>query len=207
MAPTDLRAQYLSIRPIIERHGRIYFRHLKCGDHRADAIAEMLALCWKWMQRLHEQGKDATQFPTRLADFAARAVRCGRKVAGMNKAGDVMNPITQQRRGFVVGSLPTSTAKPMEDFYGNPTGQARMDAFEECLLDNTQTPVPDQVQFRVDFPAWVSTRTDRDRRIIDRMMHAERTKDIARIFGTSNGRISQLRREYHDDWNRFTEEK
>ncbi len=203
--PLDqLQTSFLSIVPIVERHGQIYFRYLKCRDQKADRIAEMVALCWKWFVRLAEKGKDATQFPTVLASFAARAVRCGRKVAGMNKATDVMNEITQQQHCFLVGSLPSSTCTSYENLYAAVDGQRHLDAFEERLKDNTQTPVPEQVAFRCDFPSWLTTRTERDRRIIEQMAQNERTTTLANRFGVSKGRISQLRREYQDDWQRFT---
>jgi hypothetical protein len=57
--------------------------------------------------------------------------------------------------------------------------------------------------FRVDFPAWRNTRTERDRRIIDRLLLGERTGAVAKEFGLSPGRVAQLRREFHDDWLRF----
>ncbi len=68
------------------------------------------------------------------------------------------------------------------------------------------TPPDEQAAFRIDFPAWLSTRTERDRRIINDMVVGERTQHLARRFGISPARISQLRREYHDDWRRFTDE-
>ena len=51
--------------------------------------------------------------------------------------------------------------------------------------------------------AWRVTRTDRDRRMIDDLMVGERTQDVSQKYGLSPGRISQLRREFHDDWQRF----
>ena len=73
----------------------------------------------------------------------------------------------------------------------------------DALIDNTRSPVPEQVQFRLDFPAWFRTRTDRDRRLIGDMAMGQRTLDLSRRYGLSPGRISQLRREFHDDWLRF----
>jgi hypothetical protein len=46
--------------PRIELHGRIYFRHVRCPHRRADCVAVMVALCWKWFLRLVERGKDPT---------------------------------------------------------------------------------------------------------------------------------------------------
>ena len=48
------------------------------------------------------------------------------------------------------------------------------------------------------------TWTDRDRRIMERMSVGERTMKLADQFGISPARISQLRRQFHDDWQRFT---
>ena len=60
-----------------------------------------------------------------------------------------------------------------------------------------------QVSFRLDFPAWLLTRTDRDRRVVEDLMLGERTLDVARKFGLSPARISQLRREFKQDWQLF----
>jgi hypothetical protein len=207
LTPTMLNAAFLSILPRIERHGQIYFRHLKCKDRRDACVQEMLALAWKCFVRLAERGKDARRFPTVLASFAARAVRCGRKVGGMNRATDALNPVAQQRRGFTVGSLPVSTSTFHENLYGAVDGQTHLDASEDRLKDNTQTPIPQQVAFRLDFPAWLKTRTERGRRVIEQMAQNERTMHLARRFGVSKGRISQLRREYQDDWQRFTSDR
>jgi hypothetical protein len=38
------------------------------------------------------------------------------------------------------------------------------------------------------------------------MALGERTNDLARTHGLTPGRISQLRREFHDDWLRFIDE-
>jgi hypothetical protein len=63
--------------------------------------------------------------------------------------------------------------------------------------------VPEQVQFRIDFPAWLATWPERDRRLIEALGLGERTMALAQQFGLTPGRISQKRRQYHDDWERF----
>jgi hypothetical protein len=77
---TSLPDLFLTLLPKIELHGRIVFRHLKCCHKRQDAIAEMVALIWKWCVRPVERGKGPSQFPTTLATFATRAVIGGRRV-------------------------------------------------------------------------------------------------------------------------------
>jgi hypothetical protein len=197
-----LHAAFLSILPRVEQHGRIYFRHLR-PHRKADAIQEMRALAWKWFLRLHQLGKDPADFVTTFSTFLARAVNSGRRLAGMAKAKDVMNPATQRRHGFRVEPLPNSTRTSHERLYASPVGQALLDAFEERLRDNTVTPVADQVQFRLDWPAWLETLTPRERRIIRAMAQNERTLDLSREFELSPARISQLRREFFLDWHRF----
>ena len=106
-----LQAAFLAqVLPRVLTHGRVYFRHLRCPHQRADAVAEMVALAWRWHLRLAERGKDAAQFPTAIATFAARAVRSGRRLAGMDRAKDVLSPLAQQRTGFAVGKLPDCSA-------------------------------------------------------------------------------------------------
>jgi len=71
--PIDaLHNVFLSILPRILRRGEFVFRRVRCPHRRADYLAEMTALCWSWLVRLARQGKDATQFVSTLATFAAR---------------------------------------------------------------------------------------------------------------------------------------
>lgn len=188
--PRALRAEFAPILSRVETHARIYFRGMKCPHRKADCVAETVALAWKWLLRLAERGKDATEFPSALATLAARAVRSGRKVCGQEKAKDVMNEITQRRCGFVVGKLPDRST-----LEGNP--------LFEALQDNQQTPPDEQAAFRIDFPAWLGTRTQRDRRMIEKMGAGERTGRVADLFAVSPARVSQLRRDFKADWDRF----
>ena len=188
--PGPLHARFLAILPRIERHGRVYFRHLRSAELKEEYLAEMVALTWKWHLRLAERGKDAARFPTALATFAARAVRSGRRLAGMDRAKDVLSRLAQQRKGFAVSKLPDCSTLD-----GSP--------LHEALHDNTQSPVAEQVCFRIDFPAWRLTRAERDRRLLDDLMLGERTLDVAGKYGLSPGRVSQLRREFLLDWKRF----
>jgi hypothetical protein len=73
----------------------------------------------------------------------------------------------------------------------------------EALTDNTQTPPDEAAAFRIDFPQWLMSWSERDRRIIEDLAMGERTLDVSDKYGISPARISQKRREYHDDWQRF----
>jgi hypothetical protein len=201
-----LHAAFLSILPRIELHACVYFRGIRCPQRKDDAVAETVAISWRWFVRLVERGRDPLTFPMALASYAARSVRCGRRLCGQAKGKDMMSPLAQQRQGFGVEPLPHSAASRHEERYSNVHGQRRQDALEERLRDNTQTPVPEQVAFRIDFPDWLVTLTPRERRMVCEMANGERTLDLSKRFELSPARISQLRRELHNDWRRFCDE-
>ncbi|MBL8798549.1 MAG: hypothetical protein JNM56_31930 [Planctomycetia bacterium] len=141
--------------------------------------------------RLVERGKDPSKFVSTLATFAARAVRSGRRVCGAESKKDALSSAAQQRHGFTVASLPQ-----ISTLNTNPLAEA--------LTDNTVSSVPDQVQFRCDFPEWLTLHSRRDRNIAVEMAKGERTQALARRFKISPARCSQLRRSFHDSWESFT---
>jgi hypothetical protein len=195
-APTagGLQRRFLEIMPAIERHGKVYFRHLKCWHRLQEALAEMVALAWKWFLRLVHKGKDAADFPTVIAVYAARAVRSGRRLCGQERSKDALSTVAQQRRHFTVQTLP--------DVESGTEDNATVDA----LRDNTKSPPDQQAAFRIDYPAWLSQLGERNRRIAQDMALGEKTRDLAGKYGTSQARISQLRTAFRDDWRRFTGE-
>jgi hypothetical protein len=189
-----LQAAFLDlVLPKVLSHGRVYFRHLRSAELKEEYVAEMVALTWKWHRRLAERGKDSTRFPAALATFAARAVRSGRRLAGMDRARDVLSPQARQRHGFAVCKLPDCSTVD-----GSP--------LEEALHDNTRTPPDEQCAFRIDFPAWRATHAERDRRLLDDLMLGERTLDVAGKYGLSPGRVSQLRRAFLLGWRLYISE-
>lgn len=198
-----LHAHFLAILPRIENHAQFRFRHLRCHDRREDAVAETIAVAWKWFLRLSEKGKDASEFVSTLADLAVRHVRSGRRLCGQEKAKDVLSSRAQRMKGFRVERLPHSTSRSRESLYGDPHGQDAVDSFEERLRDNTVTPPDEQAAFRIDYPTWLSQLGERNRAIAEDMTLDLPTKELASRHRVSPGRISQLRRELLADWLRF----
>jgi hypothetical protein len=190
-APLEhLHAAFLAIVPRIERHGEVYFRHVRCPHRKADYIAEMVAVSWRWFVRATEKGKDVSEFVAAMATYAARHVRSGRRLCGQEKGKDALSPLAQTRHSFVVEKLPDFST-----LSSNP--------FAEALRNNTQTPPPEQAAFRLDFPAWLSTLGARKRSIAEDLMVGERTLDVADRYGLCPSRVSQLRQEFYLDWRRF----
>jgi FixJ family two-component response regulator len=110
-----------------------------------------------------------------------------------------MSAAAKRRHGFRIEELlPPSVA--YEKLKSEPLGQRLLDAFEERLRDNTQTPVIDQVVFRLDFRDWLGTLSTRNRQVVDQLMAGEGTGEVARKLGLSAGRVSQLRRQFEDEW-------
>lgn len=199
----ELHAQFLAILPRIETHARIHFNFLRCPSTREDAIQEVIAIAWKWFLHVTEQGKDINEFVMALADYAVRHVRSGRRLCGQERARDVLSSRAQRLKGFAVESLPSSTQRSYASVFSEPHGQQIMDAFEERLRDNLMTPPPDAAAFRIDYPLWLSQLGKRNRTIAEDMALDFSTKELAARHKISMGRVSQLRRELHQDWQRF----
>lgn len=191
LSPTaSVPSRFLAILPRIQQHAVICFRHVRCPSTKDDCIVETIALAWKWFQRLLQRGKDASHFVSTFATFATRAVRSGRRACGTDKPNDVLSPRAQRQRNFEVRSL-------------RPCQSHGCDDWLQSLQDNTQTPVLQQVCFRCDFPARRRRHQRRDRLMIADMMKGLGTKALSRKYGLSPARISQKRREFHDDWKWF----
>ena len=86
------------------------------------------------------------------------------------------------------------------------TGTTRVEtSLPMRVRDNTSTPIPDQVQFRCDFPAWKHSLPFTKRQLVDSLALGHRTKDLATEFRLSEARISQLRKEFFEDYAAFCE--
>ena len=189
-ALATLHARFQELLPLLRSYAGKSFRFLENRHDREDAVAEAIALCWAWYARLAHRGKDAGTFVRTLVRYAVVHVKAGRRSCGAVNTRDVLTPEARTRRGFDVMTLPDCSGKDGS-------------VWEEALHANRQTPVPEQVVFRVDFGAWRAGRAERDRRVLDDLMLGERTGDVARKYGLTAGRVSQMRREFLDDWTRF----
>ena len=121
---------------------------------------------------------------------SATPAKSGRRVTGLERTRDALSPLARLRNGFSVNKLPDQST-----LGENPLAEA--------LRENAVSPVPDQACFRIDFPAWLSTLSGRDRRIALDLMAGEKTTDVSAKHGRSPGRISQMRRLFHQNWLHF----
>lgn len=186
----QLHANFLSIVPTIERIARKKLRYITDHDTRNDTVADVVAVCWKWFRRLAEKGKDARRFSVAMTCLAVKFVTSGRRVWGSESPRDAMSLRARLRGGFRLRQL-------------EERGNYDQPEWQEALHDNTQSPVPDQAAFRQDFPRWLRRLGVRNRRVAEKMLTGESTFALARRFGISPARISQLRREFKEGWDRF----
>jgi len=193
MQPTsieELQAAFITLLPKIEYTVRVRLRHIACSDRRADLACEAIAMCWKWYIGLAQKGRSPAEFLYTFAALAARAALSGRRLCGCEKARDALSPLCQRMRSFTVSPLPDTFG-----LIGN--------MFGEALIDNTQTPVPDQVQFRLDFPRWRDSLGERSRILMDAMVEGHSGNELATVFRVTRARISQVRRELQEGWQSF----
>ena len=199
-AQDTLHATFQALLPRLETHAAIYFRDVRCPATKADRIADCVALAWKWLIRLHERGKDVTQFTMVFVFFVAKAVKCGRRLTGQERSEDVLSTRAQRKHRFRVEALPASTRRPLEDFYAAVHGQQHLDAYEERLTDNTVTPPPDAAAFRIDWPDFLDSLTERDRELAHFLSLGHPAKKAAEKFKLSPGRVTQLRQRWCQEW-------
>lgn len=201
--PTPRRRHdnFLALSPAVAHHARLVFRHLD-ADAREEAVAEAVAAAFEAHVALKARGRDAAAFPSMLATFAALHVKDGRHVGGRSSTRDVLSRKAQQQRGFRVQSLSGATGTAGRRRHA-ATGVRPPAAYEECLRDNTQTPVADQVAFRLDFADFLKTLTERDRRMALALAEGHAAAHVADRFGLTPGRVTQLRQQWRCTWHLF----
>lgn len=163
--------------PGMRRLADSHFRHLE-PDQRQEAVQNTLALAWKFLYRLFEQGQ--LQHPKAwngVLWYALRQTRCGRKPQGKMRSKDVFEC---RRRGRV-----------------------RLQQFDLNELIGRKTAVIDQVIFKVDVRRFLSTLTPRQQALAYELASGERTKDVARKHGVTPGAISQFRAKFKKLYNEF----
>lgn len=182
------RQRFVAMLPVIVSYVARAFRTLR-PEERGEAVQEAVAGAFAAYAGLVERGKESLAFPTVLARYSAAQVRAGRRVGGSLNSRDVSSPYAQKRKKFRLGRL---------DRYDYERG-----CWQEVLLADDRRPILDQVAFRCDFPEWLSTLPSRDRKIAKSLAKGESTTQVARRFGLTLGRVSQLRREFERSWLAF----
>src|SRR5580765_1956090 len=184
---------FLLLLPTVQRHAQFAFRSLN-PEAREEAIAEVVATAFVAYVSLRRRGKQPDTFPRQLGIFAVLAVRDHRQVACRSASREVLSRKVQRRHGFRVESL-------------HNWGSDSQDDWQEAVVDNTQTPVPDQASFRLAFPKFLATLSRRDQRIVHFLARGHSAKEAAAKFGVSGARITQLRQLWCQEWHVLHDEQ
>ena len=179
---------FLKMLPAIQKHARIAFRYLG-REARDEAVQEVVAGALAAYVRLVESGRADLAYPTPLSMFAVRQFRTGRRVGTKANVNDVTSPYAQAAKGIRVERL---------DHY-----DAEGDAWREILIEDRRAGPAQTAAARIDFAQWLNGLAPQRRRIAEVLATGQSTKQAARQFRVSPGRISQIRRELKDSWERF----
>ena len=184
---TDWQSGFMTLLPEIKQRLRQAFWQRDAAA-REEAISDGVVLCLLAYLRLHEQGRAETVTASNLAWYAAKQIRSGRSAGCRLNSKEPLAVYAQQRRGIRVEHLHAN----------NPEDHEWIDA----LVQDQRSTVLDHVAARMDVAAWLMTLCRRTRRIAADLAKGCTTSETASKYGVSSARISQLRRELKDSWER-----
>ena len=173
--------------PRIRRIARYAFRHSHPAK-REDFVAEVVANVYCAFHRLVTRGQADLAYPTILGWFAVRQVREGRLVGSHLNVRDVMSPYGQRRKGFSVQPLPEASEN---------------DDWQELVVEDRHASPAEVATFKIDFADWLKQLKRSKRQLAVRLAIGETTGDAALRFRLTSSRISQLRKELHQNWDEF----
>ena len=175
----------------IERMAYSHFPRIAYPDRndREEMVAITLAICWRWSVEDYVQGvmtiNPWQQIKNNLY-FAIKQAKSGRDLPRETKGS----------RG--------AGSPPAQDIFAKVKKHHRHRINEVAIyFVSDDTPVPDQVQFRIDFTAFLDTLTERQRLIIGELIRGTSLTEVAHIFGVTMGRISQMKKEFKLLMDRF----
>jgi hypothetical protein len=187
------------------REGHFLRRRGYNPDLQEELLAEATALAWNAWRK----DPRCRQYPGKLARWSTIHAVDGRRLCSVDstslEGGTSANYRTHRPRAYsnvkIQIFLGRVVAQRMED--EDCTGT---EAFESVADPRRDLP-PDTVQLRLDFRAWFATLPGREQRFLI-MVLTDRSASgyaLARRFRISGGRVSQLRRELREGYERFTD--
>jgi hypothetical protein len=180
-------AGFLALQPIVVRHAQVVFRRYPAVEQE-ELIAEAVAAAFVSYLALKARGREPHEFPSAIAKYSTLRVMEGRHVGSRSNCHDVLARRVQRRRWFQVRPLPPR------------------DTIMEAAFVTDETPVLDQVVFRIDVPAFLQKLTERDQQIARALAEGHAAIGVARQFGVTPGRVTQLRQQWHREWLMFQDE-
>jgi DNA-directed RNA polymerase specialized sigma24 family protein len=182
-----LKEDFLCLLPDIDRYARHCFRRCRAAD-REELAAETIARAWLFFVRLSARGKDPKRVFRSLLRFCVLGVKDGRRVGGHRNCRELCH--RARRDGLRICSL-----GDCDDTSRSPW---------KAILAETKAVSPaETAAARLDIEAWLRSQSARNRSIANLLAGGERTSAVARRFRLSGARISQLRNELRESWEKF----
>ncbi|MCC7085563.1 MAG: hypothetical protein IT427_11210 [Pirellulales bacterium] len=184
----SLPDRFLQFLPRIRSQAQSAFC-FKNPDEREELVAETVANAYVAYRRLADQGRAELAYATPLAQYAIRQIRVGRRVGARLNRHEVLSPYARYMQGFKVERL---------DQPGQPAG-----TWNEVLLEDRRAGPAETAAARIDLAAWLRMLPTAKRQVAAALATGEPTSAVARRFGVTPGRISQLRRWLRSSWEQF----
>ena len=179
---TNWQSRFVAMLPEIEQKLRLAFYRLD-PDACEDAIAEGVVHSLLAYLRLHEQDRAEVATPSSLAWYSSRHVKRGRPAAGRMNGKEPLSRYAQISNDIEVERLPNN--------------------WIDAMFQDKRAPVVDQVAAKMDVGAWFATLTKRMKEIAKDLAFGCSTSEVAKKYGVTPGRISQMRRALEESWAAF----
>ena len=178
---SNWQSNFVAMLPEIQQKLRLAFCRL---DHEAreDAMEEGIVHSLLAYLRLHEQGRADVATASSLAWYSSRQVKRGRPSAGSMNGKEPLSRYAQIGNGIQI--------EPHSKWI-------------DMLVEDKRATVPDQVAAKLDVGAWFATLTKRMKEIAKDLAFGFSTSEVAKKYGVTAGRISQMRRMLEESWLMF----
>jgi DNA-binding CsgD family transcriptional regulator len=176
------QSRFLAMLPGIEARLRMTFRYLGT-DRRDESISEAIAHSLFAYVRLYERGRADVATASTLAFYSSRQVKRGRPAVGRVNSKEPFSLYAQLGHNIKVEQLTTN--------------------WIDVMVMDKRASVVELVAAKLDVAAWFSSLPQRTKQIAKDLAFGCSTSEVARKYGITSGRISQLRRTLEVSWTVF----
>lgn len=185
------RSVFEEMLPAIENVLSYRARRLRDEERREEYIQNGRAIAFQEFLALVQLGNLQNATPYTIATYASKQSISGRLCGTSANCRDVYSVECQQAHGFGLARIDDS--EPRDERRG----------WEALITSDLQATPALVVQVKLDFRAWFDSLPLKKRTIALALAGGATTKEVAELFGLTEGRISQLRRELMESWARF----
>jgi len=184
----DWQSRFLEMLPAIRRQAHYCFRKLPT-EPREELIQESIANCCVACGRLAQRRKLAAAYPSPLVRFAVAQIRAGRRVGCQLNVQDMLSPPARCAHRLTIERIDQC--------------DERSGIWKQLVVEDRHAGPAETAAARLDLAAWFRTLSKRNRQIARALALGESTNIVARRFGLSPSRISQLRAWFRWHWEHF----